>query len=290
MSRKTCSVNRAVSDPVKGMLVKRRLSVYYKLLNSFSAGTTTAPNPPREIRFPIRFSLRSLCPNLRLLLHSWNVLRINHPILFAWMSCDYKNTWPKVCDQLIITSTPCICFHIDVAFSYWSKTCWGSSQWEMWGLKAGLICNRCRLYCIMIILCRFLLGSESLLCCSSPRWVHVVRDMLCTKLSKLEPCKNSHRLVTNWRCCSLIPDISLVLHWDIIKQKWELWKRFRHFHEIFENCNWPSFLWDSSHSLASKSKGQEFYPFSFSCFYNWNRFKHLPSIIQTFWLQAKFSH
>ena len=38
-------VNRAVSDPVKGMLVKRRLSVYYKLLNSFSAGPAREQHP-----------------------------------------------------------------------------------------------------------------------------------------------------------------------------------------------------------------------------------------------------
>lgn len=127
-------------------------------------------------------------------------------------------------------------------------------------------CNRCRLYCIMIILCRFLLGLESLLCCSTHHWVHVVCDMLCTKLWKLEPCKNSHRLVTNWRCCSLIPDISLILHWDIIKQKWELWKRFRHFHEIFENCNWPSFC-EIPHTLWLVSlKVKNFIHFPFPAF------------------------
>lgn len=185
VSRETYSVNRAVSDPIKGTLMKFRLSVYYKLPNRFSIGT-----PLREIHFPIRFSLRSLCLNLRLLLYSCNVLRINHPILFAWMSGDCKNTWPKVWDHLTITSTRCICFHIDLAFSYWSKTCWCSPQWEMWGPKVGIVCNSRRLCCIMIIFCRFFSGIRitPMICCSTNLW-------------KLVPYKNSHRLITE--CASL---------------------------------------------------------------------------------------
>lgn len=95
------------------MLVQCSLSVYCKLPNRFSVGT-----PPREVHSPIRFSLRSISLNLCLLLCSWNVLRINHSILFPQISGKYKNTQPKVCDQLAITNIPDICFCGNVAFSY----------------------------------------------------------------------------------------------------------------------------------------------------------------------------
>lgn len=76
MGRPT-QLNTAINDPIKGCSCNVG-SVYYKLPNRFSVGTLL-----REIHSPIRFSLRSISLNLCLLLCSWNVLRINHSILFA---------------------------------------------------------------------------------------------------------------------------------------------------------------------------------------------------------------
>lgn len=138
------------------MLVQCRLSVYCKLPNRFSVGT-----PLREVHSPIRFSLRSISLNLCLLLCTWNVLRINHSILFPRISGKYKITWPKVCDQLAITNTPNF-FFVEMWLSVIEAKYVGCTHsWATWR-HVSLVSSKYRLCCIMIIFHTFLLGSESL--------------------------------------------------------------------------------------------------------------------------------